>query len=387
MTVREEVGAIVKNIIVSSVSVAVVISVAGCSGAPDASQGESGSIESPLAFAYRVDAVPSLVSGGTSAATAINDDGVVAGSAETSASVLHAIRWAPGGKPVDLGALSSGNASAATGLNKALAVVGGANVTSVASHAFLYIDPGPMKDIGHLELGGLSPNTQVISAAGINDAGVIAGTSPLQLGAPSFAAFTRAFLWKAGKFTDLGSLGGGNSTASAINASGSVTGSTSTPTAAEHAYSYDGVAMTDIGVCAGASTSRGRAINAAGHIAGWCFFPQVNGYPNGHPAIRHAFLWTPEGGMRDLGSLGNKSADVFAIGADDTVLGFTVVSSTGARAAFIAKRGGAMQDLNTLIPSGSGWVLSQARAINSKGQIAGTGTLNGVDTGFVLTPN
>ena len=375
-----------KQFFVSDVCVAVVITAMGCSGAPDASQDELGSVQSPIAAAYRIDAVPSLVSGGTTAAAAINDDGVVAGSSQTSSSVIHAIRWAPGGKPVDLGALSSGLASAATGINKGLSVVGSANVTSVATHAFLYVNPGPMKDIGHLDLGGLSPDTQIISAGGINDAGVIVGTSPLQLGAPSFSAFTRAFLWKAGKFTDLGSLGGGNSTGSAINASGSVTGSTSTPTAAEHAFSYDGVTMTDIGVCAGASTSRGRAINAAGHIAGWCFFPQVNGYPNGHPAMRNAFLWTPQGGMRDLGALGNKRADVFGIGPDDSVVGFTV-ASTGARVAFIAKAGGAIQDLNTFIPAGSGWVLNEAHAVNSKGQIAGTGTLNGVATGFVLTPN
>ena len=183
-------------------------------------------------------------------------------------SVLHAIRWAPGSTPVDLGALSAGSASGATGINKALNVVGSANVTSVSSHAFLYVNPGPMKDIGHLDFGGLSPNTQTVGAGGINDAGVIAGTSPLQLGAPSYSAFTRAFIWKAGKMTDLGSLGGGNSMASAINANGWVTGSTSTPTAAEHAFSWNGTTMTDIGVCAGATSSQGRAINAAGDIAG-----------------------------------------------------------------------------------------------------------------------
>jgi probable HAF family extracellular repeat protein len=382
--VQEEVIAIVKKILECCVSLAAMAAAVACSGATEPSQEELGSVTSPLTSAYRIDAVPSLVSGGTSTATAINDNGIVAGSAQTSSSVLHAIRWAPGSKPVDLGALSAGNASAATGINASLAVVGGGNVTSVASHAFLYVDPGPMKDIGHLDFGGLSPNTQNVTAGGINDSGVIAGTSPLQLGAPTFSAFTRGFVWKAGKLTDLGSLGGSNSMASAINANGLVTGSTSTPTASEHAYSYNGV-MTDIGVCPGASTSQGRAINAAGHIAGWCFFPQVNGYPNGHPADRHAFLWTPASGMRDLGSLGNRRADVFGIGSDDTVVGF-MVNSAGARVAFIARAGGALTDLNTLIAAGSGWVLTEAHAINAKGQIAGTGTLNGVVTGFVLTP-
>lgn len=376
-----------KNRVEWCVCVMAVASAFGCSGAPEPSQGNPvGSVESTVTVTYRIDAVPSLVSGGTSAAFAINDDGVVAGSSQTSSSVVHAIRWSPGSKPLDLGALSSGNASSATGINKGLAVVGGANVTSVASHAFLYVDPGPMKDIGHLDLGGLSPTTQNITAGGINDAGLIAGTSPLQLGAPTYSAFTRAFVWKAGTMTDLGSLGGSNSMASAINQSGNITGSTSTPTAAEHAYLWNGATMTDIGVCAGAASSRGRAINAAGHIAGWCFFPQVNGYPNGHPAMRDAFLWTPLGGMRDLGPLGNRRAEVFGIGSDDTVIG-SMVSSTGAHLAFIAPAGGPLVDLNTLVASGSGWVLNEARAINAKGQIAGTGMLNGVARGFVLTPN
>ncbi len=42
-------------------------------------------------------------------------------------------------------------------------------------------------------------------------------------------------------------------------------------------------------------------------------------------------------------------------------------------------------DLNTLI-SASGWSLDVANAINTSGQIVGTGTLNGVQTSFLLTP-
>jgi probable HAF family extracellular repeat protein len=375
-----------KNIIECGIGLVAVASAIGCSATAGSSGSESlGSAESNVTVSYRVDAVPSLVSGGTSAAFAINDDGAVAGSSQTRSSVLHAMRWAPGSAPVDLGALMSGGASSATGINKGLSVVGGANVSSVSSQAFLYVDPGPMKNIGHLDFGGLSPTTQTVTAGGINDGGLIVGTSPLQLGAPTYSAFTRAFVWKSGIFTDLGSLGGGSSTGSAINANGRVTGSTSTPAAAEHAFSWDGATMTDIGVCPGASTAQGRAINAAGDIAGWCFFPQINGYPHGRPAMRDAFLWTAGGGMRDLGSLGNRHADVLGIGSDDTVIGFTV-SSTGAHVAFIAPGGGSMVDLNTLIPAGSGWVLTEARAINAKGQIAGTGTLDGVARGFVLTP-
>jgi len=43
-------------------------------------------------------------------------------------------------------------------------------------------------------------------------------------------------------------------------------------------------------------------------------------------------------------------------------------------------------DLNTLLPSGSGWVLTQATGINSSGQIVGIGTFNGAKRVFLLDP-
>jgi len=45
-----------------------------------------------------------------------------------------------------------------------------------------------------------------------------------------------------------------------------------------------------------------------------------------------------------------------------------------------------MNDLNNLIPAKSGWVLEQAYGINNSGLIVGTGTLNGAEHGFLLTP-
>ena len=45
-----------------------------------------------------------------------------------------------------------------------------------------------------------------------------------------------------------------------------------------------------------------------------------------------------------------------------------------------------MQDLNALIPSGSGWVLRNATAINNAGQIVGWGDVGAESHGFLLTP-
>jgi len=45
-----------------------------------------------------------------------------------------------------------------------------------------------------------------------------------------------------------------------------------------------------------------------------------------------------------------------------------------------------MKDLNRLIPSGSGWVLSEATGINDAGQIVGSGTVHGQQHAFLLNP-
>jgi hypothetical protein len=45
-----------------------------------------------------------------------------------------------------------------------------------------------------------------------------------------------------------------------------------------------------------------------------------------------------------------------------------------------------MRDLNSLIPDNSGWVLNEARGINSAGQIVGNGIKDGHLRAFLLTP-
>jgi hypothetical protein len=47
---------------------------------------------------------------------------------------------------------------------------------------------------------------------------------------------------------------------------------------------------------------------------------------------------------------------------------------------------GQIVDVNSLFPSGSGWVATTADRINDAGEIAGTGTLKGVPAAFVLAP-
>ncbi len=88
--------------------------------------------------------------------------------------------------------------------------------------------------------------------------------------------------------------------------------------------------------------------------------------------------------MQDLGTSGGNST---ARGINDSgqVVGYSDTSA-GDRRAFLWEDG-VMTDLGTLVPTGSGWTLTEAHGINDLGQIVGTGVHNGVVRPFVLTPS
>ena len=100
-----------------------------------------------------------------------------------------------------------------------------------------------------------------------------------------------------------------------------------------------------------------------------------------------AFLYMPQTGIKDLGTLGgrasrghgvNKSAQV--VGTAETADAYPVMH------AFRYSEDTGMQDLNTLLPIGSGWELRTARGINDRGQITGSGIFKGQLRAYVLTP-
>ncbi len=67
------------------------------------------------------------------------------------------------------------------------------------------------------------------------------------------------------------------------------------------------------------------------------------------------------------------------------VVGFST-NAAGIGRAFLWEND-VMKDLNGLIPTDSGWVLVEARAINKRGQIVGYGRINGQAHAFLLTPH
>jgi probable HAF family extracellular repeat protein len=89
--------------------------------------------------------------------------------------------------------------------------------------------------------------------------------------------------------------------------------------------------------------------------------------------------------MHDLGTFGGSYSIANGINASGQIVG-GADTSTRAEHAFLYS-GVVMQDLNSLIPLNSGWILDGATGINDSGQICGNGTNpSGQIDAFLLTP-
>ena len=98
---------------------------------------------------------------------------------------------------------------------------------------------------------------------------------------------------------DLGDLGGGDTSANAINASGQVVGYSTNAAGKTRAFlKSPGRSMVDLGTLGG-DWSTAYGINDAGQVVGWAL--------NELGQIR-AFLKNPEEPMQDLGDLGGRRA-------------------------------------------------------------------------------
>ncbi len=173
-----------------------------------------------------------------------------------------------GGGKTDLGALG-GDISEANAINTAGDVVGYSYTQANASVvAFLYTAAGGMSSIG--SLGG---NYTVAEA--LNDAGQIVGVSAISAEPPGLlgSAPQHAFSYSQGTMMDLGTLGGANSIAMAINAGGLIVGTAQREDGQFDAFLYENGVMTDLNslLPAGSGWQLGVAsgINDLEQIVGW----------------------------------------------------------------------------------------------------------------------
>lgn len=144
----------------------------------------------------------------------------------------------------------------------------------------------------------------------------------------------------------------------------------------------------DLGVLPGNTDSVAQCINNKGQIAGWVCITEKT-LAGSTPVHYRAFLWQ-NGKMRGLGFLHRiHDSKVSALNDSGQVVGYALEWDAsgyeGAEAALLWQNG-RVYDLNTLIPSHSGWTLQSAQGINDKGWIVGYGIHNGTPRGFLLTP-
>jgi probable HAF family extracellular repeat protein len=265
--------------------------------------------------------------GAVSQAKAVNRRGQVVGTSRDGLGRTRAFLWQEDLGIVDLKPLTGVNTSA-NDINETGEIAGGGDTGFGDFHAYL-LSEGTTFDLG--TLGGNESE-----ALAVNRRGQVAGHSRI-----GGAVVKHAFLIPdPGSMVDLGSLGGagGTSIAHDVNDEGAVAGLTETETGQPHAFLWtapDG--MRDLGAL-GAAPSMALGINGRAEVVG---------------GSGHAFLWTARGGMVDLGTLGGRTSCANDVNDLGCIVGVSQTSGTDTRGlpvthAFLRTPDGSMLDLGTL---------------------------------------
>lgn len=183
--------------------------------------------------------------------------------------------------------------------------------------------------------------------------------------------------WRAAPNGDtvmLPALGGSSSMACGINDSGWLVGAAATASGHQHPYAVDaGNNVTEIVPFDGATGfGEACAVDASGRIGGFATSGNVN----------RAFVYD-NGALLNVDTFGSSDSRITATAAGVSV-GWYMLANTVS--AFRHTDADGSVNLNNLIAPDSGWQLEQAVAVNTTGQIAGNGLLNGVRRAFRLTP-
>jgi probable HAF family extracellular repeat protein len=299
--------------------------------------------------------------------TGINASGQVSGYVSgPTPGTLRAVRYTDGHGWEYLPGLDNTSFSIAYGINASGDLTGYHFTTAGTFRAFRYRDGSGVEDIAPLTGG----STTVGYA--INANGDVVGYSDSPAGIVGFLAVS------GGSAVALPSLGGTFSVACAVNDAGQIAGySYVTNNLQQHAFRLDPgqSSPVDIGSFDGPSGySIGCAIDGAGRVGGQA----ANG------GVNQAFRFA-NGTLLNLDSFASSGSNIESI-AEGTSVGWFVAPADGSLHALVHTDANGTSDLNSLIDDAPGWVLSQAKAVNASGVIAGEGALNTKAAVFRLTP-
>ena len=218
----------------------------------------------------------------------------------------------------------------------------------------------PHGSVKHL---GVLPGGDYSSATGINDSGEIAGSSNAATG-------ILPFIWTArGGLRPLPLLPGDTcGQAVAINKYGHVACYSSGQSGSKAILWTQKTGVRNLGILSGGHYSKVHDLNDSDEVAG----------ASAGPAGDRAVVWTKSGNVRDLGTLpGDSASEAVAINNAGDVVGYSEGPS-GMRA-FLWTKGGGMEDLG-ILPGGNS---SRALDINDSGTVVGSSSSSSGDRAFV----
>jgi probable HAF family extracellular repeat protein len=339
----------------------------------------------------------------------IANNRLIGGAANATNGVTHAVLWFDSLKG-DIGTPGLGGLnSVAFALNARGQAVGQAETTSADPNGedFCGFKASGLPSLGTTCLPflwefGVTTSLPTLGgpngvANGISDRGVIGGVAENKTMDPTCPAPQRLqfkpVLWEDGQIQELPTFAGDpdglvwsiNRNGQAVGASGDCStynGSALTDLLQLHALLWETGVVINLGNLGGTGRGAGNvanSINNSSEVVGNSDLPG--------DVANHAFRWTQQKGIQDLGTLAG-DVNSAAIGLNDAgvIVGLSLDAGFNPRA--FLWQDGAMTDLNMLIPADSPLYLLVACSINSQGDIIGfaydqsTGEVHG----YMATP-